>query len=70
MADVKSPGVAAVLSALIPGLGQIYNGDFLRRDLLADRDARDVDRHRRHARMDLPRHQCGDGLQPRAQEEP
>ena len=30
MADVKSPGVAAVLSALIPGLGQIYNGDFLR----------------------------------------
>ena len=30
MADVKSPGLAAVLSALIPGLGQIYNGDFLR----------------------------------------
>ena len=30
MADVKSPGVAAVLSALLPGLGQIYNGDFLR----------------------------------------
>jgi len=30
MADVKNPGVAAVLSALIPGLGQIYNGDFLR----------------------------------------
>ena len=30
MADVKNPGLAAVLSALIPGLGQIYNGDFLR----------------------------------------
>ena len=30
MADVKSPGVAAVLSAVIPGLGQFYNGDFLR----------------------------------------
>jgi TM2 domain-containing membrane protein YozV len=30
VADVKSPGVAAVLSALLPGLGQIYNGDFLR----------------------------------------
>ena len=30
MADVKSPGVAAVLSVLIPGIGQIYNGDFLR----------------------------------------
>jgi len=24
------PGTAAVLSLLIPGLGQIYNGDFLR----------------------------------------
>jgi TM2 domain-containing membrane protein YozV len=30
MADVRSPGLAAVLSALIPGLGQFYNGDFLR----------------------------------------
>ena len=30
MADVKNPGVAAVLSALIPGIGQFYNGDFLR----------------------------------------
>jgi TM2 domain-containing membrane protein YozV len=27
---VKNPGVAAVLSAVIPGLGQFYNGDFLR----------------------------------------
>lgn len=26
----KSAGVAAVLSALIPGIGQFYNGDFLR----------------------------------------
>jgi TM2 domain-containing membrane protein YozV len=26
----KNPGVAAVLSALIPGIGQFYNGDFLR----------------------------------------
>ena len=30
MADVKNPGVAAVLSAVIPGIGQFYNGDFLR----------------------------------------
>ena len=30
MADVKNPGVAAALSALIPGIGQFYNGDFLR----------------------------------------
>ena len=30
MADAKNPGVAAVLSALIPGIGQFYNGDFLR----------------------------------------
>jgi TM2 domain-containing membrane protein YozV len=26
----RHPGTAAVLSFLIPGLGQIYNGDFLR----------------------------------------
>jgi TM2 domain-containing membrane protein YozV len=26
----KNPGVAAVLSLLIPGIGQFYNGDFLR----------------------------------------
>jgi TM2 domain-containing membrane protein YozV len=30
MAQVKNPGTAAVLSLLIPGVGQIYNGDFLR----------------------------------------
>ena len=27
---MKNPGTAAVLSAVIPGIGQIYNGDFLR----------------------------------------
>lgn len=27
---MKDPGLAAVLSFLIPGVGQIYNGDFLR----------------------------------------
>jgi TM2 domain-containing membrane protein YozV len=27
---MKNPGTAAVLSAIIPGIGQIYNGDFLR----------------------------------------
>ena len=27
---VTNPGTAAVLSAVIPGLGQFYNGDFLR----------------------------------------
>ena len=26
----RNPGMAAVLSVLIPGVGQIYNGDFLR----------------------------------------
>lgn len=30
MVDLKNPGLAAVLSALIPGIGQFYNGDFLR----------------------------------------
>lgn len=28
-AKVRTPGVAAVLSALLPGLGQVYNGRFL-----------------------------------------
>ena len=28
--DLKNPGVAAVLSFFIPGVGQIYNGDWLR----------------------------------------
>jgi TM2 domain-containing membrane protein YozV len=28
--SMKNPGTAAVLSAIIPGLGQFYNGDFLR----------------------------------------
>jgi TM2 domain-containing membrane protein YozV len=27
---MKNPGYAAVFSALIPGIGQFYNGDFLR----------------------------------------
>ena len=27
---MKHPGTAAVLSLLVPGVGQIYNGDFLR----------------------------------------
>src|SRR6187549_2307076 len=26
----RNPGVAAVLSLVVPGVGQIYNGDFLR----------------------------------------
>jgi len=30
MSHVKNPGTAAVLSAIIPGIGQFYNGDFLR----------------------------------------
>lgn len=27
---VRNPGIAAVLSVILPGVGQIYNGDFLR----------------------------------------
>jgi TM2 domain-containing membrane protein YozV len=27
---LRSPGTAAVLSLVIPGVGQFYNGDFLR----------------------------------------
>jgi TM2 domain-containing membrane protein YozV len=27
---MKDPGLAAVLSFFLPGVGQIYNGDFLR----------------------------------------
>jgi TM2 domain-containing membrane protein YozV len=29
-AEKHKPGVAAVLSLFVPGVGQIYNGDFLR----------------------------------------
>ena len=28
--EIKSPGVAAVLSFIIPGVGQLYNGTFWR----------------------------------------
>ena len=27
---VRSPGTASVLSLILPGVGQFYNGDFLR----------------------------------------
>jgi TM2 domain-containing membrane protein YozV len=27
---VRNPGTAAVLSLIVPGVGQFYNGDFLR----------------------------------------
>ena len=30
MHPIKNPGTAAVLSLLIPGVGQFYNGDFWR----------------------------------------
>ncbi|MCL4845687.1 MAG: hypothetical protein KJ066_04060 [Acidobacteria bacterium] len=30
MQPFKDPGVAAVLSLLVPGIGQFYNGEFLR----------------------------------------
>jgi TM2 domain-containing membrane protein YozV len=30
IANPRNPGVAATLSVVIPGVGQIYNGDFLR----------------------------------------
>lgn len=28
--SVRNPGTAAILSAIVPGAGQIYNGSFLR----------------------------------------
>lgn len=30
MPTMRNPGIAAILSFLLPGLGQIYNGKFLR----------------------------------------
>ena len=30
MSHPKNPGTASVLSLIIPGVGQFYNGDFLR----------------------------------------
>jgi hypothetical protein len=56
---MRNPGTAAVLSLLIPGVGQFYNGDFLRGvfwlivtpGLRLGRDARlDLPRHRRDHR--------------------
>jgi TM2 domain-containing membrane protein YozV len=29
-ATLRNPGVASVLSLILPGIGQFYNGDFLR----------------------------------------
>ncbi|MGE0394319.1 MAG: DUF5683 domain-containing protein, partial [Vicinamibacterales bacterium] len=29
-AATRNPGIAAVLSLVLPGAGQVYNGDFLR----------------------------------------
>lgn len=69
MADVKNPGLAAVLSALIPGIGQFYNGDFLRGIFwliitpglwIGSGGA---------SRMDLSRHRRVYRLQPRAPKE-
>ena len=30
LSEPRNPGLAAVLSLIIPGVGQVYNGDFLR----------------------------------------
>jgi TM2 domain-containing membrane protein YozV len=30
ISNPRNPGIAAVLSLIVPGVGQIYNGDFLR----------------------------------------
>jgi hypothetical protein len=53
---MRDPGLAAVLRAIIPGVGQFYNGRILAGILLADYHAWIVDRHRRSARMGVPRY--------------
>ena len=67
---MHNPGTAAVLSLLIPGVGQIYNGDFLRGTVLAHRDAGLLDRHRRALRLAVPPHRGLHRLPARGEEEP
>jgi hypothetical protein len=58
---MRDPGLAAVLSAIIPGVGQFYNGS-----ILADHHAWVVNRHRRSAGMGVPRYRCLHRLQLRS----
>ena len=51
----KSPGLAAILSLVIPGVGQFYNGTF-GGNILADRHSWIMDRFRWHSWLDLSRY--------------
>ncbi len=53
---MRDPGLAAILSLIIPGVGQLYNGRILAGILWLIIHAGPLDRHGRHARMDLPHH--------------
>ena len=62
---MRDPGLAAVLSAIIPGVGQFYNGRIWWHPV-ADHHAWVVDRHRRSAGMGVPRYRCLHRLQLRS----
>ena len=53
-APVKNPGVAAVLSFLIPGARAVLQRRVPSRPLLADHHAGLLDRHGRHVRLAIP----------------
>jgi hypothetical protein len=55
---MKTPGTAAVLSFLIPGVGQIYNGKFLRALFWLIYHPRALDRDRRYPGLGVPHHLC------------
>jgi hypothetical protein len=51
---MRDPGLAAVLSAVIPGVGQFYNGRILAGISMAHNHAGALDRDGRFARLDSP----------------
>ena len=63
---MRDPGLAAVLSAIIPGVGQFYNGRILAGILWLIITPRFVDRHWRSTGMGVPRYRCLHRLQLRS----
>jgi len=53
---MRDPVLAGILSLIIPGVGQLYNGRILAGILWLIFYARILDWHGRHSRMDLPPH--------------
>ena len=67
---MRNPGTSAVLSAVIPGIGQFYNGDFLRGIFWLIVTPGHVDRDRGPVWLGVPCDRGDDGVSPREDEEP